>query len=73
MRSHDLASSRTITSKLLTAITAHRIPAVGFVNEGKLRGDGGVDAKRVELLRMWLDAGLDEPAVPAFVEKAAQP
>jgi peptidoglycan/xylan/chitin deacetylase (PgdA/CDA1 family) len=57
--SHDLASSRTITSKLLTAITAHRIPAVGFVNEGKLRRDGGVDAKRVDLLRMWLDAGLE--------------
>jgi peptidoglycan/xylan/chitin deacetylase (PgdA/CDA1 family) len=57
--SHDLASSRAITSKLLAAITAHRIPAVGFVNEGKLRGDGGVDAKRVELLRMWLDAGLE--------------
>ena len=57
--SHDLASSRTITSKLLTAITAHRIPAVGFVNEGKLRGDGGVDATRVDLLRMWLDAGLE--------------
>ena len=60
MLSHDLASSRTITAKLLTAITAHRIPAVGFVNEGKLRGgDGGVDAKRVDLLRMWLDAGLE--------------
>jgi len=57
--SHDLASSRTITSKLLTAITAHRIPAVGFVNEGKLRGDGGIDATRVDLLRMWLDAGLE--------------
>src|SRR5206468_4531771 len=28
--SHDVASSRAITSKLLTAITAHRIPAVGF-------------------------------------------
>ena len=57
--SHDVASSRAITAKLLTAIAAHRIPAVGFVNEGKLRDDGGVNAKRVDLLRMWLDAGLE--------------
>ena len=56
---HDLASSRAITSKLLAAITAHRIPAVGFVNEGKLHGDRGVDATRVDLLRMWLDAGVE--------------
>jgi peptidoglycan/xylan/chitin deacetylase (PgdA/CDA1 family) len=57
--SHDLASSRAITSKLLNAITAHRVPAIGFVNEGKLSGDRGVDPKRVDLLRMWLDAGLE--------------
>src|SRR5712692_868545 len=57
--SHDLASSRAITSRLLRAITAHRIPAVGFVNEGKLGGDRGVNPKRVDLLRMWLDAGLE--------------
>jgi peptidoglycan/xylan/chitin deacetylase (PgdA/CDA1 family) len=56
---HDLASSRAITSQLLSAITAHHIPAVGFVNEGKLGGDGGVNPARADLLRMWLDAGLE--------------
>jgi peptidoglycan/xylan/chitin deacetylase (PgdA/CDA1 family) len=57
--SHDPVSSRAITSTLLAAITAHHIPAVGFVNEGKLHRDRGADAKRVDLLRMWLDAGLE--------------
>ncbi len=59
--SHDVRSSRAITAKLLGAITAHHIPAIGFVNEGKLaEGSGGVPRRdRVELLRMWLDAGLE--------------
>jgi peptidoglycan/xylan/chitin deacetylase (PgdA/CDA1 family) len=58
---HDAASSRAITAKLLQAITAHHIPAVGFVNESKLGGGENSDPRtdRVDLLRMWLDAGLE--------------
>jgi len=43
-------------------VRKHSVPAVGFVNEGKLFVEGGgagdVDG-RVGLLRMWLDAGLE--------------
>ena len=51
----NLASSRALNAKLLAAITSHHVPAVGFVNEGKL---AGIPA-RAALLRMWLDAGLE--------------
>ncbi len=56
---HDVASSRAITAKLIAAIVAHHVPAIGFVNEGKLEGARGVDPARVALLREWLDAGLE--------------
>lgn len=55
----DTASQRRITAALLAAVTAHRVPAIGFVNESKLEVDGRPDPARVELLQMWLDAGLE--------------
>lgn len=58
----DVASLEAMTRKLLAAVRTHRIPAVGFVNEEKLfvagEGAGGV-AARTNVLRMWLDAGLE--------------
>jgi peptidoglycan/xylan/chitin deacetylase (PgdA/CDA1 family) len=48
-----------ITRSLLGAITRHRIPAIGFVNEDKLQEGGKLDPRRVELLRQWTRAGLD--------------
>ncbi|HVS12851.1 MAG TPA: polysaccharide deacetylase family protein [Thermoanaerobaculia bacterium] len=52
-----LAANRELVAKL----TAHRVPAIGFVNEEKLhRGSGGaLDPRRVAALELWLDAGLD--------------
>lgn len=47
-----------INKKLVEAVTRHRIPAVGFVNESKLYARGETDA-RIALLRLWLDAGLE--------------
>ena len=47
------------TRKLLAAIKAHGVPAVGFVNEGKLVQNSARQAGRVALLRAWLDAGLE--------------
>jgi len=44
------------TKKLLAGLRRHHIPAIGFVNEEKLEDDR---AARVELLRQWLDAGMD--------------
>jgi beta-lactamase regulating signal transducer with metallopeptidase domain/peptidoglycan/xylan/chitin deacetylase (PgdA/CDA1 family) len=45
------------TRKLLAALAARNVRAVGFVNTGQLYKDGRVDEGRVGLLRMWLDAG----------------
>lgn len=56
---NDVATQTTITRKLLRAIKSNRVPAIGFVNESKLLTDGKLDEKRVALLRMWLDAGLE--------------
>lgn len=48
------------TAKLLAALAKHRIPAVGFVNEGKLtvagEGPEGL-AARTAVLRQWVAAG----------------
>ena len=41
------------------AITRNAIPAIGFVNEGRLQRGGPGEARRVALLRQWLDAGLE--------------
>lgn len=54
----SVAEIRRQTSKLLAAITKHKIPAIGFVNEGKLNREGAVRAN-TDILRMWLDAGLE--------------
>jgi len=55
----DVASHLAITSRLLEGVTTHRVPAVGFVNEENLLSEGVTDPARVNLLRQWLDAGLE--------------
>ena len=54
----DVARMQEVTKKLVQSIKANNVPAIGFVNEGKLYQRGEIDA-RIELLRMWLDAGLE--------------
>ena len=56
---NDITTQTNITRKLLQAIKLHRVPAIGFVNESKLVSNGQREERRVALLRMWLDAGLD--------------
>ena len=59
---NDVASLQKLTRKLLSAVRKHDIPAVGFVNEGKLfvKGAGRSDVEaRIGLLRMWVDAGFE--------------
>lgn len=49
-----------LTGRLVETLVRHRIPAIGFVNEGKLRDDSGrVDDRDVALLRTWVAAGLE--------------
>jgi peptidoglycan/xylan/chitin deacetylase (PgdA/CDA1 family) len=49
---------RRFTSKLLGTFAAHKIPAIGFVNERKLQREGEREA-RISVLKMWTDAGLE--------------
>ena len=48
-----------ITGKLVRTIVASGIPAIGFVNEGKLAPRGTPEPDRVALLERWLSAGLE--------------
>jgi len=54
----QLPQMRSITERLLKTITENKIPAIGFVNEGKLHFAREQEA-RTALLQMWLDAGLE--------------
>jgi len=58
-RSTSIDEHERVTAALLDAITRHRVPAIGFVNESKLDAGGRVDPRRVALLRQWTRAGLE--------------
>ncbi|MGO1000475.1 polysaccharide deacetylase family protein [Lysobacter sp. CA196] len=45
--------------RLVAAIERAGVPAIGFVNEGKLEHDGQVQPERLAMLRDWLDAGAE--------------
>src|SRR6185436_15957735 len=46
---------RAATTKILSTLKKHKAPAVAFVNEGKLNGDGR--EARINLLRQWVKQG----------------
>ena len=48
-----------MTHRLLGTLAANKVPAVGFVNEGKLGPEGSPSAERVARLREWRDAGFE--------------
>ena len=48
-----------VTRDLLSALRRHQVPAIGFVNEGKLHIDGRLDDRRVALLQRWIDDDLE--------------
>lgn len=50
---------RNITHDLVDALVRHEIPAIGFVNEGKLYPAGELDPARAAFLEYWIDAGLE--------------
>ncbi len=56
---NDPATRLAITKKLLRSLRRHKVPAVGFVNENKLYAGEERDPSQIELLEMWLDAGLE--------------
>lgn len=55
----DLESRRTITKKLIRHISNAKIPAIGFVNENKLYAADKRDEAEIDLLRIWINAGLE--------------
>jgi len=57
--SRDFQTSVEITQKLLKTLTGNNIPVTGFVIGKKLYKDGKIDGNEINLLKMWLNAGLD--------------
>lgn len=57
----DLSDWQEMTAMLLAGLVRHEVPAIGFVNEGKLYIDGAPDPDLayVALLQAWLNAGLE--------------
>jgi peptidoglycan/xylan/chitin deacetylase (PgdA/CDA1 family) len=53
------ADHERLTKKLVAALRAYHVNAIGFVNEGKFVHDGTVDPAEVALLRQWTRAGLE--------------
>ncbi|HYG12428.1 MAG TPA: polysaccharide deacetylase family protein [Pyrinomonadaceae bacterium] len=53
-----MSEMREFTSRLLGMFAAHKIPAIGFVNERKLQREGEREA-RIAVLKMWTDAGYE--------------
>ncbi|HLM59282.1 MAG TPA: polysaccharide deacetylase family protein [Pyrinomonadaceae bacterium] len=55
----DLKTRQAITKKLLAHVAKAKVPAIGFVNENKLYAGDKRDEQQIDLLRLWLDAGLE--------------
>lgn len=48
-----------ITNSILDALKKYNVPAIGFVNEGKLSMNGQVSVARTKLLDQWFAQGLE--------------
>ncbi len=55
----DPEINRKITEKLVATFNKYKIPAIGFVNEGKLYDNGVLNAEKVALLKLWIENGYD--------------
>jgi peptidoglycan/xylan/chitin deacetylase (PgdA/CDA1 family) len=55
----SIADAQALTTALLHALTAHRVPAIGFVNQNKTERDRRADSARLALLEQWADTGFD--------------
>jgi len=55
----DLQNRQEITKKLLGHMKKAKIPAIGFVNENKLYNGDERNEESIDLLRMWVNAGLE--------------
>jgi peptidoglycan/xylan/chitin deacetylase (PgdA/CDA1 family) len=55
----DAKTRREITTKILGHLRKAKAPAIGFVNENKLYTAGKRDEAQIDLLRLWLAAGME--------------
>jgi peptidoglycan/xylan/chitin deacetylase (PgdA/CDA1 family) len=55
----DQQQALAINRKLLQTIQLYKVPAIGFVNEGRLYTHNKPDPTKVAVLRQWLDQGLE--------------
>ncbi|MDH5382203.1 MAG: polysaccharide deacetylase family protein [Cyclobacteriaceae bacterium] len=55
----DEAFQLEITQKIVESFAHYNIPAIGYVNEGKLYQAGKLNPSRVKLLELWLESGLE--------------
>ncbi|WP_436514642.1 polysaccharide deacetylase family protein [Ekhidna sp. To15] len=56
---YGLNNRAEITRGLLETFVKYEVPAIGYVNEGKLYKNGVLDEERVAYLEQWLKAGLE--------------
>lgn len=59
VKNGNLKLRQEITRKLLGHIEKEKAPVIGFVNEAKLYENDKLAAAEVDLLKSWLDAGLE--------------
>jgi len=55
----DTIYQKKLLNKLVSSLCNNKIPAIGFVNEGKLYDKEVLDQFQVNLLKGWADSGLD--------------
>jgi peptidoglycan/xylan/chitin deacetylase (PgdA/CDA1 family) len=55
----EIEFQQQVTDDLINKIKNYGVPAIGFVNEGKLYEGDNLFRERVDLLKQWLKAGLE--------------
>lgn len=48
-----------MTRKILASLQQYEVPAIGFINEGKVYDGTTLNAQRATLFQQWLDAGME--------------
>jgi peptidoglycan/xylan/chitin deacetylase (PgdA/CDA1 family) len=54
-----ITNAKYINQRLTEILSSEGIPAIGFVNEGKLYSNGQRDETRIALIELWLSRGFD--------------
>lgn len=58
-KDYSAAEQLEFNKRIISHILRNDIPAVGFVNEGKMFDENGLDSTKLDILKLWLDAGLE--------------